>query len=93
MAKDAQHLLLECPTTAQSRSALYDTVRTAADKDPALGRFLATSPNQDSVLLATLGSMIPGEPTSSEGRLSKALVALAAPKWAQYYEDHLDFGN
>jgi exonuclease III len=91
--QDAQHLLLECPTTAQSRSALYDTVRTAADKDPALGRFLATSPNQDSVLLATLGSMIPGEPTPSEGRLSKALVALAAPKWAQYYEDHLDFGN
>ena len=80
---DPYHTVMECPHTYANRLAVYDRIREHAASDSDLGGLLAHT--MDSVLLASLGALLPGEGAAPDAPLYTTLIRLAAPEWAKAF--------
>ena len=87
--EDARHVVLECPLNLARRSAILDHIRVASDSDPLLKR-LTQRQSDSSILLASLGAMLPGTYLAADAPFYGALMGLAAPKWVQQFEHLLN---
>ena len=83
---DPYHTVMECPHTYANRLAVYDRIREHAASDSDLGGLLAHT--MDSVLLASLGALLPGEGAAPDAPLYTTLIRSAAPAWAKAF-DHV----
>jgi len=66
-----------------------DHIRVASDSDPLLKR-LTQRQSDSSILLASLGAMLPGTYLAADAPFYGALMGLAAPKWVQQFEHLLN---
>ena len=88
LVQDPYHTVMECPHNHASRLAVYDAIRARAATDSDLGSLLAHT--MDSVLLASLGAVLPGVGVALDEPPYTTLIRSAAPAWASAFKHVLD---
>lgn len=82
--QDQYHVIMECPLQHASRTMVYQHIMLHFGSDSATADL--TGHAVDSVLLASLGAMLPGVRGGPNNPLYATLIRLAAPKWAEAFQ-------